>query len=197
MAARPDRLLRGVEVGTKAGYLALAALGVYILWKVLGPKKREGDIEEIVPVLPSIGPAGSGDAPEPGNAAPPEGIVGGSLLSGVTAQIIAPAEGSRVYRGVLSSKFDATIEVVNVTREPQAVQVEVVADYYEFTGGERLRQRTRFPMRTVPGDTVQRFEVEIDSGNFNGLAAEFGQANAVALVYVNGKVTQSTSFEVW
>jgi len=195
--ARSEKLLRGIEIGTKAGYLVLAGFVVWVLWRMLAPKKKEGTIEEIVPILPPVRPATSGDASAPTNEAEPQGIVGGFLLSGVTAQIIDPAKGARVYRGALSSNFPATIEVSNVTRQAQDVQIEVVIDYYEFAGGERLGQRTRFPVRTVRPDSIDRFEVQIDSGNFNSLTFEFGQANAVARVFTNGKITQSTSFEVW
>lgn len=191
------KALRGLEAGTKAGYLVLAGLGLLLLWRFLSPKRKGGTIEEVVPMQPAIPPAGPADAPEPRNQAEPQGVVGGSLLSGVTAQIIDPAKDARVYRRPLSSGFAATIEVSNVTRSSQAVQIEAVLDFYELTGGERIGVRTRFPVRQVGADSIERFEVELDSGNFNGLTFEFGQANAVAKLYVNGNIVQSTSFEVW
>lgn len=189
--------LRGLEAGTRAGWLLVAGLGVLLLWRLFGPKKSTGAIEEVVPILDPVRPAGSGDAPPPRNTAEPQGIVGGFLLSGVVAQIIDPAMGARVDRGALTSSFPATIEVSNVTREAQAVQIEVVCDFFEFMGDVRRAVRTRFPVRQVPADSVERFEVQIDAGNFNALAYEFGQANAVVAVFTNGKQTQSTSFEVW
>ncbi len=197
MGLSSTKALRGLELGTRAGYLVLAGFGVFLLWRIFGPKKTQGSIQEVVPILPPIGPAGAGDAPEPRNTAPPQGIAGGSLLSGVTAAIIDPSKDGRADRRALSSNFPATIEVVNVTRDVQSVQVEIVADFYEFAGGERRGIRTRFPARMVPGDHVERFEVLVDSGNFNGLTFEFGQATAVVQVYTNGVLTQSTSFEVW
>lgn len=189
--------LRTIEAGTKAGWLVLAGVAALVLWSFLKPKRREGEIEEIVPLLPPVGPAGAGDAPEPRNQAEPQGVVGGSLLSAITAQIIDPPAGGKVYRNVLSSKYDATIEVVNVQRDAEPVIIEIVADYYEFAGSERLGVRTRFPGRLIPRESTQRFEVQIDSGNFNGLVGEFGQANAVVRVFVNGTQTQSTAYEVW
>lgn len=191
------KLLRGVEAGTRAGWLVVAGVAVFILWRLFGPKKNQGAIEEVVPILDPIGPAGAGDAPPPRNTAPPQGIVGGFLLSGVSASIIDPPKDGTVHRNALSSNFPATIEVVSVKRDPADVQIEVVADFYEFMGGERLGVRTRFPVRTVRGDTVERFEVLVDAGNFNGLAYEFGQALAVVRVFTNGVQTQSTSFDVF
>jgi hypothetical protein len=191
------KLLRGLEAGTRAGWLVVAGVGVLLLWRLFGPKRSTGAIEEVVEVPDPVGPAGAGDAPEPRNQAEPQGVVGGSLMSGITAQIVDPAQGGKVYRRAFSSSFPATIEVVSVMREAHGIQIEVVADYYEFAGAERRGIRTRFPTRQVPGDSVERFEVLIDSGNFNGLAYELGQANAVVRVLVNGIQTQSTAFEVW
>jgi hypothetical protein len=191
------KALRGLEAGTRAGWLVVAGVAVFIVWRLLSPKRKEGDIVEVVPILPPVRPATSGDAPEPRNQAEPQGIVGGSLMTAVVAQIIDPPEGGRVYRRMLSAAFPATIELSSVMRDPTSVQIEVVLDFYELTGGERLGVRTRFPVRQIRGDGLERFEVQLDSGNVNNLAYEFGQANAVAKVYTNGILTQSTSFEVW
>lgn len=191
------KALRGLEAGTRAGWLVVAGVAVFILWRLFGPKKKEGSIEEVVPILPPIRPAQAGDAPEPTNTAEPQGIVAGSLLTAVVAQIIDPPQGGRADRRLLSSTFPATIEISNVTRSAQSVQVEVVIDFYEFAGGERIGVRTRFPSRSVAGGHVERLEVQLESDNVNNLAYEFGQANAVAKVYTNGKLTQATSFEVW
>jgi hypothetical protein len=191
------KILRGVETGTKAGWLVLAGVGLLLLWRFFQPKKREGTVEEVVPILPSVEPATPEDVPEPTNIAPPQGIAAGALVSALRASIIDPSNGGRAYRNALSSNFPATIEVVNVSRTAEDGQIEVVADFYEFTGGERIGVRTRFPVRSFRAGSTERLEVELDSGNLNSLTFEFGQATAVVQVYTNGKLTQSTSFEVW
>jgi len=193
-----DKTLRGVEIGTRAGWLVLAGLGAFLLWRLLRPKTSAvGTIEEQAPLLPPAPPADASSPQEPRQATAPEGIAAGALVTTLRAVIVSPGKDARVDRAPLSSSYKATIEVVNQSSYSASAQIETVIDYYEFGGAERLGVRTRFPVVVVRPLGVERLEVEIDSGNFNSLTFEFGQADAVARVYTNGKLTQTTSFQVW
>lgn len=183
---------RGLEAGTRAGWLLLAGLGAFLLWRMFRPRGVE-----VVPILPPAPPVDSGSPPEPREAAPPEGIVAGGLVSSLRAQIVTPSRGGRADRRAFSAMFPVTIEVVNQSHEAQDAQVEVVIDFDEFMGGSRVGIRTLLPRERIPANSVRRLEVELDSGNVNGITYEFGQAYAAVVVRTNGKVTQATSFEVW
>lgn len=185
--------LRGVEVGTRAVWAVLAALAAWLVWRHFRPAPIER--EDLLPPVPPAG--GAGAAPPPRQQAPAEGIVAGGLTTGVTAQLIVPAAGSRVYRGMFRSVFPAVVEVVNSLPSVQSVQIELVGDFFEYAGTSRLGVRTRLPRMSVLGGAVARLEVEVDSGNVNNVTFDFGQADAVFRVYVNGVQTQSTGFEVW
>jgi hypothetical protein len=176
-------------------YGVLAAVVVLFLWRKFSPKPivRTEILDPLDPVDPSDP---TNDGP-PGQASEPEGIVAAGLLTRVTAQIIEPAKGSRVYRSLFRSTFPAVIEVVHEGGDVAQVQVEALIDFHEYAGTVRRNVRTLLPAVVMaPGD-VHRFEVELESDNVNNLAFEVGQADAIARVFVNGVQTQATSFEVW
>jgi hypothetical protein len=193
--ASSEKVIRGVEAGTKAGYLVLIAAGIYLLWSFIGPK---GAVKKVTTVPKTIPPAGGGA--EAG--APPEatdesqGIMAGGLAQGVTGQIIVPPKDGQVERGAFSSTFSATLELVNLKAVAESVFVEVVCDFYELTGGDRLGIRTTLGTQRLDARQVRRIDIEIETDNVNQLSFEFGQANAIVRLYINGQLAQTTSFYV-
>lgn len=187
------KILRGVEVGTRAGYLALAGIVVYFLYRTFAKKA----VTE-TPVLPPIGPVKPSDPPPvPTAGGSDTGIVVGPLVSAVRARILVPADGARVYRPLFKSTFPAQIELVNDDTQAHTAQLEIVADFAELAGGERNGVRTMLGNFQVDARSSKRLSVEIESDNTNSGAYEFGQANATLAVFTNGKQTQATTAEVW
>jgi hypothetical protein len=188
-----DKGLRALEAGTKIGYLALFGVAAWLIWRAFSKK---GVVRIETP--PDVGPVDSGAPPPPPEASGSDtGISSGGLSRGVHARILEPARDTRVYRNLLSSYFDAVIEVTNEFGEAKVVQIDVVGDFYELTGGSRLGIRTVFGPYTVSAGRVERFNVQIDSGNKNTGLYELGQANAILTTYVNNIQTSETSAEVW
>lgn len=189
MATNPVRV---IEASTKAGYLVLAGLVAFVLWRML--RSREETVRtDIVPRAPR---AGQGDT-EPEEGSEPEGIVAGGLVTGVTAQIIEPPEGGETRRQLFSSKAPVQIEVKNRLQTAQPAQVEIIADYYEQLGSERLGIRTLLDTFMIGPGQVSRFETPMETDNVHTGLYELAQANAIVRVKVNGKLTQTTSFRVW
>lgn len=186
------KALRGVEAGARLGWVVVAGVAVLLLWRLFKP--RGVTVTNLIPPAP---PNDASSPPEPRQQSAPQGVTAGGLVSSLRAQIVEPAEGGRADRRMLSSKFDATIEVVNQSNVAQSAQIRVVIDFDEFAGGSRVGIETLLPTISIPANGVRRLDVELESGNVNSLTYEFGQAYASARVFVNGKQTQGTSFEVW
>lgn len=190
----------------------LIGLG-YVLYKLFGPDPKK-DVA-IPPPTPGLQPVYKADdknrpsgAVLPGSARDPGpvgivttltgiGILAGALTSGVTAAIVSPSKGGRVYRRLLSSSAAITLEVANYTSAAQTVVVEVVASFKQIIGDDRPPVRTTIGPLTIYPKQVRRIDADMDTGNVNTGLFELGQGTAFVVVNVNGKATQSTSFEVW
>jgi hypothetical protein len=189
-----DRALRAVEIGTKAGYLILAAIAGWALWSFFRPAKITRD--DVEAPTPPIVPNAPGQAPPPPQKAPPTGLEVGGLTAGISAAIIEPVDGGQVARKLFRAVFPATLELVNYTAATANIHVEAVGDFYEWVGGQRLGVRTLLgPFRIHPLQ-VSRLNVELDSGNVDAALFEFGKASAVYTVFASGRLTQSTTFTV-
>lgn len=186
-----EKILRGVQVGTRAGWLLLAAVGGFLVWRYFSPAaQKKTDLLPPVPPSPDLG------APPDLPAETPPGVSSGTHASAVTASIIDPGENGEVSRHPLRSTFPVTFQVANNSNDAQSVQLDVNCDFYEWTGGQRLGVHTLLNTERIPPRTVSQVKAELESGNTDMLLFEFGKATAVVQVYANGLMTQSTSFVV-
>jgi hypothetical protein len=187
----PDKALKAWGLGIQSAYLMGGVIVAAVLWKLFANK---------APSARSIPPPVGGSKPEdptyPTNQSEPEGIVSGNLQIAVTAQIISPPKDGEVGRRWLHSTFPVEIELASSSMHANLVDLEVVCDFYEFAGAERLGIRSALGSFDVMPGQVRRVSAQIDSGNFNQLSWEFGQALCIARVLVNGDLAQETSFNV-
>lgn len=188
------KALRGLEVGTKAGYLVLAGVVVYALFRIFG--KREQRNIEVPPIADSDSPEVQGQQEPTAADKSPEGIVFGGRIISLGCEIVDPPANGSVWRGALRSTFPATLELVNRSSEGQTAVVEVVGDFHELTGGTRDNVHSTLGPFELKAHEVRRVEVDVETGDLNQVAFEFGQANATFHVYVGGELAQVTYFYV-
>jgi len=191
MSVSGEKVLRGIQIGTRAGWLALAGLAGFLIWRYFSPAaQKKTDLLNPVPPSPDLG------APPDLPMETPPGVSAGTHASALIAEIIDPGENGEVSRRPLRSVFPVTIQVANNSNEDRAAQLNIVADFYEWTGGQRLGIHTLLKTETIRARTVSQIQAEIESGNTDMLLFEFGKATAVVQVYTDQVMTQSTSFVV-
>jgi hypothetical protein len=186
-----DKALKAWGLGIQTAYVAAGIIGAVVLWKLFGKKATT---TRALP--PPVGGSSPEDPAAPSNRSDPEGIVSGNLQVAVTAQIISPPKDGEVSRRWLGSTFPVEIELASSSMHANLIDLEVVCDFYEFAGAERLGIRSALGNFDVAPGQVRRVSAQIDSGNFNQLSFEFGQALCIARVLVNGDLAQETSFNV-
>lgn len=184
-----EKALRGLEAGTRAGYLILAAAVAFGLYKLFG--KKAPVRLDIPPAIPPVGP----ETPPPPHEGTPTGLVVGGRTSGARAYIIQPPDGGVVNRNLFQSSFDAIFEIDNETEAPVSVVIDVDAYYDNGFGSLSGPVLTQLGPFRVDALSVARVTSEIDTGQ-GWLDIQFGSLMGVFSVRTNNVPTQSTSFEI-